>query len=190
MFILGIIYHKSNLVYASFIPQFLIFQKNISAQTSLLLFFTYKSLRKLNCSYGKVSLNLTSKFKFNLKFLHLNLTFIIYFSPRNCWFRFCSDTLVVIKIQFWIAMLRASEDISQKETSDRACSVASGCTRMRKLLINAYRRFQGNSTIKRDRVHLDQIDFVIDILQRKRYWLIHGSVVFKTIQICPFTVID
>ena len=62
-----ILYHKSNLVY-SFFSQFLIFQQNTSAQTSVLIFFTSrhyyffeklkiveKTLCKLNCSYGEVS---------------------------------------------------------------------------------------------------------------------------------------
>ena len=61
-------YHKSNLVYAVFFPQFLIFQKNISAQTFVIISFTSghyyffeklkiveKNLCKLNCSDGKVS---------------------------------------------------------------------------------------------------------------------------------------
>lgn len=63
----------------------------------------------------------------------------------------------VIKAKLWMAMTRASEDDSalQKETRHGACLVASGWTRMRKLLINAYRGFQGDSAIKRDRVHLD-----------------------------------
>ena len=63
-----ILYHKSNLVYTIVFPQFLIFQPNNSAQTSMLIFFTSrhyyffeklkimeKQLCKLNCSYGKVS---------------------------------------------------------------------------------------------------------------------------------------
>ena len=58
-----ILYHKSNLVYASFFPQFLIFLKNNSAQTSVFIFLMYgnyyffeklkiveENLRKLNCS--------------------------------------------------------------------------------------------------------------------------------------------
>ena len=66
-----ILYHKSNLVYTVFFPQFLIFQQNNTAQTSVLIFFMsrhyyffwkiknrgkklYKHY-KLNCSYGKVS---------------------------------------------------------------------------------------------------------------------------------------
>ena len=32
-------YHKSNLVYAGFFPQFLIFHKNNSAQTFMIIFF-------------------------------------------------------------------------------------------------------------------------------------------------------
>ena len=35
-----ILYHKSNLVYTVVFPQFLIFQQNNSAQTSVLIFFT------------------------------------------------------------------------------------------------------------------------------------------------------
>ena len=35
-----ILYHKSNLVYTVIFPQFLIFQKNNSAETSVLIFFT------------------------------------------------------------------------------------------------------------------------------------------------------
>ena len=63
-----ILYHKSNLVYIVVFPQFLIFQQNNRAQTSVLIFFTSrhyyffeklkiveKQLCKLNCSYGKVS---------------------------------------------------------------------------------------------------------------------------------------
>ena len=63
-----ILYHKSNLVYTVVFPQFLIFQQNNIAQTSLLIFFTSrhyyffeklkiveKQLCKLNCLYGKVS---------------------------------------------------------------------------------------------------------------------------------------
>ena len=63
-----IIYHKSNLVYTVFFPQFLIFQQNNNAQTSVLIFFTSrlyyffeklkiveKNLCNLNYSYGKVS---------------------------------------------------------------------------------------------------------------------------------------
>ena len=59
--------HKSNLVYIVVFPQFLIFQQNNSAQTSVLIFFTFrhyyfveklkiveKQLCKLNCSYGTV----------------------------------------------------------------------------------------------------------------------------------------
>ena len=85
-----ILYHKSNLVYTVFFPQFLIFQQSNSAQTSVLIFFTSrcyyffetlkiveKNLRKLNCSYGKVShiLNFIfyfqEMFKFS-KFLQLD----------------------------------------------------------------------------------------------------------------------
>ena len=67
-------YYKSNLVYADFSPEFLIFQKNNSAQTSVIIFFmsehyyffeklkiVEKSLRKLNCSYGKASHALKKK---------------------------------------------------------------------------------------------------------------------------------
>ena len=75
-----ILYHKSNLVYTGFFPQFLIFQQNNSAETSRLIFFmsrhyyfveklkiveknyfvkklkiVEKQLCKLNCSYDKVS---------------------------------------------------------------------------------------------------------------------------------------
>ena len=63
-----ILYHKSNLVYTVVFPQFLIFQQNNSAQTSMLIFFTSrhyyvfkklkiveKQLGKLNCFNGKVS---------------------------------------------------------------------------------------------------------------------------------------
>ena len=63
-----ILRHKSNLVYTVIFPQFLIFQQNNSAQTSVLIFFTSrhyyfveklkiveKQLCKLNYSYGKVS---------------------------------------------------------------------------------------------------------------------------------------
>ena len=63
-----VLYHKRNLVYTIDFPQFLIFQQNNSAQTSVLIFFTsrhyyffeklkivQKQLGKLNCSYGKVS---------------------------------------------------------------------------------------------------------------------------------------
>ena len=35
-----ILYHKSNLVYTVVFPEFLIFQQNNSAQTSVLIFFT------------------------------------------------------------------------------------------------------------------------------------------------------
>ena len=69
-----ILYHKSNLVYTVFFLQFLVFQKNNSAQTSVLIFFTSrhyyfveklkiveKQLCKLNCSYGKVSQPLSKK---------------------------------------------------------------------------------------------------------------------------------
>ena len=58
----------SNLIYAVNSPQFLIFQKNISAQTIVIISFTSghyyffeklniveKNLYKLNCSDGKVS---------------------------------------------------------------------------------------------------------------------------------------
>ena len=63
-----VLYHKSNLVYTVVLSQFLIFQKNDSVQTSVLIFFTSrhyysfeklklvgKQLCKLNCSYGQVS---------------------------------------------------------------------------------------------------------------------------------------
>ena len=63
-----ILYHKNNLVYIIVFPQFLIFQQNNSAQTSVLIFFTSrqyyflqklkiveKQQCKLNFSYGKVS---------------------------------------------------------------------------------------------------------------------------------------
>ena len=63
-----ILYRKSNLGYIIVFPQFLIFQQNNSAQTSVLIFFTSrhyyflaklkiveKQLCKLNCAYGKVS---------------------------------------------------------------------------------------------------------------------------------------
>ena len=69
-----ILYNKSNLVYTVAFPQFLIFQQflnfqqNNSAQTSVFIFFTSghyyffeklkiveKQLCRLNCSYGKVS---------------------------------------------------------------------------------------------------------------------------------------
>ena len=60
-----ILYHKRNLIFTGFFPQFLIFQQNNSAQSSVLIFFTsqyyyffekLKILEKnLNCSYGKVS---------------------------------------------------------------------------------------------------------------------------------------
>ena len=63
-----ILYHKSNLVYTIVFTQFLISQQNNSAQTLVLIFFTFrhyyffenlkigeKQLCKLNCSYGKVS---------------------------------------------------------------------------------------------------------------------------------------
>ena len=59
--------HKRNLIYTVVFPQFLIFQQNNSAQTSVLIFFTcrhyyfFEKLKivekqrfKLNCSYGKV----------------------------------------------------------------------------------------------------------------------------------------
>ena len=62
------LYHKSNLFYTVVLPQFLIFQKNNSAETSVLIFFTSrhyyffeklkigeKQLCKLNCSYGKIT---------------------------------------------------------------------------------------------------------------------------------------
>ena len=68
-----ILYHKSNLVYTGFFPQFLIFQQNNNAKMSMLIFFTSrhyyfikklkiaeKNLRKLNCSYGIVSHTLKS----------------------------------------------------------------------------------------------------------------------------------
>ena len=63
----------SNLVYTVVFPQFLIFQQNNSAQTSMLISFTprlyyfFEKLKivekqqcKLNCSYGKVSHTLKS----------------------------------------------------------------------------------------------------------------------------------
>ena len=63
-----ILYHKRNLVYIIVFSQFLIFQKNNSVQTLVLIFFTSrhyyffeklkiveKQLCKLNCSYDKVS---------------------------------------------------------------------------------------------------------------------------------------
>ena len=63
-----ILYHKSNLVYTLVFPQFIIFQQNNRAQTSVLIFFTArhyyfveklkiveKQRCKLNCSYCKVS---------------------------------------------------------------------------------------------------------------------------------------
>ena len=63
-----ILYHKSNLVYIIVFPQFVIFQQNNSAQTSVLIFFTSrhyyfleklkiveKQPCKLNFSCGKVS---------------------------------------------------------------------------------------------------------------------------------------
>ena len=66
--------YKSNLVYIVVFPQFLIFQQNNSAHTSVLIFFTSryyyfveklkiveKKLCKLNCSYGKVSHALNRK---------------------------------------------------------------------------------------------------------------------------------
>ena len=62
------LYHKSNLVYTVVFPQFLILQKNNSAQAAVLILFTsrhyyyFEKLKivekqpcKLNCSYGKVS---------------------------------------------------------------------------------------------------------------------------------------
>ena len=62
-----ILYHKSNLVYTVVFPQFLIFQQNNIAQTSVLIFFTSRhyyffeklkiveeQLCKLNLSYCKV----------------------------------------------------------------------------------------------------------------------------------------
>ena len=62
------LYHKSNLVYIVVFPQFLIFQQNNSAETSVLIFFmsrnyylfeklkiVEKQLCKLSCSDGKVS---------------------------------------------------------------------------------------------------------------------------------------
>ena len=68
-----ILCHKSNLVYTVVLPQFLIFQQNNSAQTSVLIFFTSrhyyffdkfkiveKQLCKLNCFQGKVSHTLKS----------------------------------------------------------------------------------------------------------------------------------
>ena len=71
------LYHKSNLIYTGFFPQFLIFQQNNNAQTSVLIFFTsqhyyflekiiivVKNLCKLNCSYGKVSHTLKEKYFF------------------------------------------------------------------------------------------------------------------------------
>ena len=67
-----ILYHKGNSVYIVFFPQFLIFQKYNSAQTSVLILFTSqhyyffeklkiveKQLCKLNYSYGKVSPGIT-----------------------------------------------------------------------------------------------------------------------------------
>ena len=82
------LYHKSNLVYTVFFPQFIIFQQNNSAQTSVLIFFTSrhyyffeklkiveKQLCKLNYSYDKVSHtlnNYTSIFNnFNIKLCKL-----------------------------------------------------------------------------------------------------------------------
>ena len=63
-----ILYHKTKLVYTAVFPQFLIFQQNNSAKTSVLISFTsrlyyfFEKLKivekqpcKLNCSYGKVS---------------------------------------------------------------------------------------------------------------------------------------
>ena len=71
-----ILYHKSNLVYTVFFPQFWIFQQNNSALTSVLIFFTSrhyyffekleivkKNLCKLNCSYAKVSHTLIKMIK-------------------------------------------------------------------------------------------------------------------------------
>ena len=71
-----ILYHKSNLVYIVVFPQFLFFQQNNSAQTSVLIFFTSrhysffeklkiveKQLCKLNCSYGKVSYTLKDDYR-------------------------------------------------------------------------------------------------------------------------------
>ena len=84
-----ILYHKSSLVYTVVFPQFLIFQKNNSAETQIKLTLTSghyyfvekfkiveKQLRKLNCSYDKVSHALKAieegcqkMFRFN-NFLH------------------------------------------------------------------------------------------------------------------------
>ena len=71
-----ILYHKSNLVYIVVFPQFSIFQKNNSAETSVSIFFTSrhyylfeklkiveKQLHKLICSYGKVSHTLKRDYK-------------------------------------------------------------------------------------------------------------------------------
>ena len=70
-----IVYHKSNLVYPVVFLQFLIFQKNNSAEpqrkltlTSGIYYFVEKlkivekQLGKLNCSYGKVSHALNLEF--------------------------------------------------------------------------------------------------------------------------------
>ena len=77
-----ILYHKSNLAYTVVFPQFLIFQQNNSAQTSVLIFFmsrhyyffeklniVEKQLCKLNCSYGKVSHTLNIQFDTYLKII-------------------------------------------------------------------------------------------------------------------------
>ena len=75
-------YHKSNLVYTGFFPQFLIFQQNNSTQTSVLIFFmsrqyyffeklkiVEKQLCKLICSYGKVSHTLNVSFTWKMAYV-------------------------------------------------------------------------------------------------------------------------
>ena len=82
-----ILYHKSNLVYTVVFPQFLSFQQNNSAQTSVLIFFTSrhyyffeklkiveKQLCKLNCSYGKVSHTLNAFIEHILGILLVTVT--------------------------------------------------------------------------------------------------------------------
>ena len=101
-----ILYHDSNLVYTVFCPQFLTFQQNNSAQTSVLICFTPRhyyffekfkivenQLCKLNCSYGKVSHALKALSTFRNTFLSRYWRF----DYSIAFFMFIRKTIIPIK---------------------------------------------------------------------------------------------
>ena len=112
-----ILYHKSNLIYIIVFPQFLIFQQNNSAQTSLLIFFTSrhyylfeklkivdKELCNLNCSYGKVSHTL----KGDRALSKLIILLILNKKEFNHFFKSRSSDIVLLNIRMLSAMNRAT----------------------------------------------------------------------------------